>query len=205
MAGPDRRPPRPEERGESFLGRWSRRKAEARREEAEDREEALAHPPADEPEEVRSGQPAPIDPKLLPSIESLTADSDFRIFMQPGVPGDLRAQALRRLWRLKPSLSEPDGLLEYAEDYTDAARVSGPLKTAYEVGRGFVEQIREAKAGPPAAEQEPAAGSKVPPAPPEPAPPDENRPEQLAAGSANERPPGHLPVRAKARRLPRRR
>src|SRR3546814_8004411 len=55
--------------------------------------------------------------------------------------------ALQRLWRLDPVFANLDGLLEYGEDYTDAATVVENLKTAYRVGRGFMtdEEVAEAR------------------------------------------------------------
>lgn len=46
----------------------------------------------------------------LPSIESLTAESDFTVFMQTGVAKDVQTAALRRLWQLNPAFSRTDGL-----------------------------------------------------------------------------------------------
>src|SRR3546814_2526022 len=55
--------------------------------------------------------------------------------------------ALQRLWRLDPVFANLDGLLEYGEDYTDAATVVENLKTAYRVGRGFMTDEEVADAG----------------------------------------------------------
>lgn len=54
----------------------------------------------------------------LPSIDSLTADSDFSVFMQSGVPAGLRIQALRKLWASDPALNEGDDLSDYGDDYS---------------------------------------------------------------------------------------
>src|SRR3546814_10476760 len=80
-------------------------------------------------------------------IESLGMDSDFTVFLQDGVPEALRRKALQRLWRLDPVFANLDGLLEYGEDYTDAATVVENLKTAYRVGRGFMTDEELAEAG----------------------------------------------------------
>lgn len=137
----------------SFLERWARRKQRLR----EHKEEA----PGDQPEPVESaargqaveapaGEVSPssaktIDPKDLPDIDSLTADSDFTAFLQEGVPEALRRQALRRLWRSNPVLANLDGLIDYGEDYSDAATVIEGLRTAYKVGRGIFGDEGEAK------------------------------------------------------------
>ena len=80
---------------EDFLGRWSRRKAEARRA-AETAPEPIA--PEIEPAPAID-PPEPPPPPELPDPETLDAGSDFRPFLADGVPAALRRQALRRLWR----------------------------------------------------------------------------------------------------------
>jgi len=122
---------------DGFVRRWSQRKADARR--------GAAAPPADTtdkddadraPEDAgrETAVPAVED---LPDVDSLDENSDFRVFMADGVPPDLRAKALRRLWRLKPGV--PDGLDDYADDFTDAALVvKEGLKSAYRAGRGYL-------------------------------------------------------------------
>jgi Protein of unknown function (DUF3306) len=44
-----------------------------------------------------SAEPA-FDVTKLPPIESITADSDIRAFLAPGVPPELTRAALRRAW-----------------------------------------------------------------------------------------------------------
>ena len=127
---------------EGFLSRWSRRKAEAK---TADDTAALA--PEVVPETEASDQtPAPREPdepvefdvSTLPDIDSLGPGSDFSMFMQAGVPPALKTKALRKLWRVKPELANLDGLLDYGEDLTGSFKVVDHLKTAYEVGRGFL-------------------------------------------------------------------
>lgn len=43
-----------------------------------------------------------------PAIDVLTIDSDFTVFMRPGVPHLVRSMALRKLWRLDPAFSRRD-------------------------------------------------------------------------------------------------
>lgn len=139
MAAPD--PPD----DEGFLGRWSRRKAEAR--------EPSEEPAASEAPDTEA-ESASIDPADLPDLDSLDADSDFSVFMRKGVPGPLRTLALRKLWRLNPTLANLDGLVDYGEDLTGSFKVVAKLKSAYEVGKGF---LRDEKA----AEEQP----RTPPSP----------------------------------------
>jgi hypothetical protein len=213
---------------EGFLRRWSRRKVEARSpapapaEAASDAAEpALASPEQTltSPEQTPAPRaPAPIDPKDLPDIESLDARSDFTVFMRPGVPAHLRTLALRKLWRSDPIFSKLDGLVEYGEDYTIPSWPKGTIKTAYRIGRGFVNELEtlgtaEAEPGPPeppdsgpAPEPGPAVASTVqepradPPAePPQPVPaPAGSNEAQPAPGPAGDSAP------TKRRPLPRR-
>ena len=53
----------------------------------------------------------------LPPLESLTIDSDFSPFMQPGVDADVRRSALRKLLR-DPRFNVMDGLDVYIDDYS---------------------------------------------------------------------------------------
>jgi Protein of unknown function (DUF3306) len=157
---------------EGFLQRWSRRKAEARSADetatadpsvaAEGRPAALEQTP-----EPAQGEPVPVAPEDLPDIESLDASSDFSVFMRPGVPEHLRTQALRKLWRSDPIFSKLDGLLEYGEDYTIPSWPKGAIRTAYQIGRGFVNEFEKlAEAGDkPAPSEEPAAEPASEPGP----------------------------------------
>src|SRR5207302_1702114 len=79
-----------------FLERWSRLKRADRTKEKHGAKLDEATSPAP-PERVTA--PESDDPlQDLPAIDSLTKDSDFSLFMQPGVPEELRNQALRKLW-----------------------------------------------------------------------------------------------------------
>jgi hypothetical protein len=53
----------------------------------------------------------------LPSLESLTIDSDYSPFMQPGVDEDVKRSALRKLLR-HPRFNVMDGLDVYIDDYS---------------------------------------------------------------------------------------
>lgn len=205
---------------EGFLRRWSRRKAEAQSAATapiEDSEERPEGAPVGLEQSAEPEKPALIDPKDLPAIDTLDATSDFTVFMRPGVPLELRNQALRKLWRSDPLLANLDGLLEYGEDYSLPSWPKDAIRTAYKVGRGFVEQISERAehpdqarstepAGTPGGEPERIAAAAPPdeaarraavpaePAPPEPAAPaDPASPQQ-----------GPTRVATKRRRLPRR-
>jgi len=216
---------------EGFLRRWSRRKATARSAPAaappattEDSNPATIAEPASLQEVPEPDAPSPAHPKDLPDIASLDASSDFTVFMRPGVPAHLRTLALRKLWRSDPIFSKLDGLVEYGGDYTILSWPKGAIKTAYQIGRGFVNELEklepakaeplppEPPAGGPAPEPQPAIASTVqeprtdgpaqPPQPlPEPAGPNETRPAPAAApGPAG----ASAPTRRRPRPLPRR-
>ncbi|MDW8125354.1 MAG: DUF3306 domain-containing protein [Geminicoccaceae bacterium] len=143
----------------SFLIRWSRRKAAARRgrpepEEAPGREEAAQREapraaedtssarrsPAPAAAEARAGEVAEFDLADLPDPDTLDLSSDFSVFMRPGVPVELQRRALRRLWKIDPIISTPSGIDDYyiVNDFSDASTVVADLKTLYRVGRGMV-------------------------------------------------------------------
>lgn len=138
--------------GRGFLGRWSERKTAARETVVEAARSGrggaapvLAEQSADaELPELYHGDERPLTEEeeavvaTLPDIESLDAESDFTPFMQANVPEFVRRRALRALWRLNPILANVDGLVDYGDDFTDAATVIEGLQTAYKVGRGFL-------------------------------------------------------------------
>ena len=131
---------------EGFLGRWSRRKSEARA--ADDNASADLQvdqdaPPSETDIDQVNHPPAAVDPGSLPDIDKMEAGSDFSVFMQAGVPKELKTKALRKLWRVKPELANLDGLIDYGEDLTGSFKVVDHLKTAYEVGKGFLKDDEE--------------------------------------------------------------
>jgi len=130
-----------------FLGRWSRRKAEARTAEVAAKTDAESEQ-IEAVEGSRSTEEIErptFDIESLPDIDSLGPTSDFSVFMQAGVPADLKTKALRKLWRVKADLANLDGLIDYGEDLTGSFKVVDQLKTAYEVGRGFLRDDQEPK------------------------------------------------------------
>ncbi|QDL92437.1 DUF3306 domain-containing protein [Paroceanicella profunda] len=135
-----------------FLDRWSRRK---RRAEAPEAEPAEAGPGAPSPPEAVAAPgaeaeaafpPEATDAEILetlglPDPDRMQPGDDFSAFMRGAVPRRLRNRALRRLWASNPVLACLDGLNDYEEDFTDAAKVMPGLKTAYKVGRGMLDQM----------------------------------------------------------------
>jgi hypothetical protein len=116
---------------ETFLSRWSRRKIEAAKAQAEARDAQPApvvEPPAPSTA-IDGATPAQaVDPRpeALPPVESLTFDSDFRAFMKPGVDEDVQRAALRKLLR-DPRFNVMDGLDVYIDDYTKPAPLAADV------------------------------------------------------------------------------
>lgn len=129
--------------GQNF---WSRRRAQVQAEEArilaEEQAAAAARLEhateaelADLPEEEVLAR---LD---LPEPESVASGDMLQKFMSNGIPSHLRKRAMRALWRSDPIYANLDGLVDYADDYTDAATVVPNLKTAYQVGKGMLAHI----------------------------------------------------------------
>jgi hypothetical protein len=138
--------------GKTRLARWAQRKAAASR-----RRGGAAPAIAEVPAVVPDTACAPVDKTKseleeagrptseldLPDVESLTAGSDFTAFMKDGVPAELRRLALRKLWASDPMFNVIDEMVEYGEDYTDAAMVVEGMKSAWEAGRGYATKTVE--------------------------------------------------------------
>lgn len=104
----------------------------------EDEMEPASTPHAERPEtELSPEEEAEVLRKLdLPEPETLETGDDFSRFLRKGVPDQIRRRALRLLWRSNPILANVDGLVDYGEDFTDAATVIENLKTVFVVGHG---------------------------------------------------------------------
>lgn len=77
----------------------------------------------------------------LSDPDTLESPEDVKDFLSHGLPQRLKNRAMRRLWRLNPVLANVDGLVDYGEDYTDAACVIEGMQTAYQVGKGMLAHI----------------------------------------------------------------
>jgi hypothetical protein len=142
---------------ENFLTRWSRRKRSAA-DDADAAEPAPAAPPdgtaRDDERRTESKAPVarsdapglpelPFDPTKLPPIDSITAESDIRAFLAPGVPPELTRAALRRAWVADPKIRDFVGLADYAWDFTapDSITGFGPLPMTDELRRQVAEMV----------------------------------------------------------------
>ena len=121
---------------------WARRKASVEAEvaaEARAGDVALA---AQRAAELSDKGDAEILAELqLPDPDSLGEGDDFTVFLTEAIPARIRTRALRRLWLSNPVLANVDGLVDYGEDFTDAATVVENLQTAYQVGKGMQAHI----------------------------------------------------------------
>ncbi len=77
----------------------------------------------------------------LPFPEEIDGGEMARRFLKSALPQRLKSRALRTLWRSNPVLANLDGLVDYADDYTDAATCVPNLQTSYVVGKGLQAHI----------------------------------------------------------------
>ncbi len=176
---------------EDFLSRWSRRK----------RETAVKPNPLDDSGRAVDGErraiesnqstdsnrsivdasaaPAelPFDITSLPPIESITAGTDLKPFLAPGVPADIARAALRRAWTADPAIRDFVGLAENDWDFHKPGSMAGfgPLEMTDElrqmvariVGEGVARvasQVSESRSDrAPAAQELPAASTAADP------------------------------------------
>ena len=104
--------------------------------------------------DVADGEEALSDHELLekyelPDPETVEDEAGLDRFFEGDMPERLRSLALRRVWRLNPLFRFADEMVEYGEDYTDAATVVEGMQTAYQVGKGYLTKAKEAIEGDP--------------------------------------------------------
>lgn len=107
-----------EDKDESFLSRWSRRKVAARE------GETLPEPVQAEEEQQPRGEtpaaslPAAEPPVELPAVDTLKGlESDYKDFMHPEVDASTRRAALKKLFA-DAHFNQMDGLDVYIDDYS---------------------------------------------------------------------------------------
>jgi hypothetical protein len=134
--------------GENFIARWSRRKRQATEDVQATQSAPVAPADADAdrardangtgtsgagtpvagsalPEASTDSPGLPFDVASLPPVESITAESDIRAFLAPGVPPELARAALRRVWTADPAIRDFVGLAENAWDFNAPDSISG--------------------------------------------------------------------------------
>lgn len=173
---------------DNFLSRWSRRKlepakpgGEAVMPETKPTAEAQRGPvesqaPAASGSVQGQTQEPPFDPASLPPIESITAGTDIRDFLKPGVPVSLSRAALRRAWISDPAIRDFIEIAENQGDFTNnsipgfgpidpgdvprlLAQIIGSGKDRTEAASAFAEEQSEP---PPSAPPEKAAAERKP-------------------------------------------
>jgi hypothetical protein len=120
-----------------FLGRWSRLKTEARDNEARTNQEpdgAPGTPSAPQPEGAQKRDAMQAQPPVVPSVDMLNLDSDYRPFFHPKIEEGVRRAALKKLFS-DPHFNVMDGLDVYIDDYSKP----DPLPD------GMLEQLEQAK------------------------------------------------------------
>ena len=123
---------------------WARRRAgvaaEAKAEQAALEAQVLAEEHAALEELSEAEMLAELD---LPDPDTMVQGDDFSVFMAKAVPDQIRRRALRTLWRSNPVLANVDMLVDYGEDFTDAAMAVENIQTAYQVGKGMLKHVEE--------------------------------------------------------------
>ncbi|MGB0734674.1 MAG: DUF3306 domain-containing protein [Paracoccaceae bacterium] len=123
---------------------WSRRKAAVAAEEAQDAAEVQERARAETAAELEAKTDEEILEELgLPDPTTLKPGDDFAAFLKDAVPDRIKKVALRKLWTSNPILANVDGLLDYGEDFTDAAVGAGVVETTYQVGKGMLAHVQE--------------------------------------------------------------
>jgi TorA maturation chaperone TorD len=100
--------------------------------------------------------PADFDLGSLPSLQSITADTDIRSFLASAVPVELTRAALRRAWVTDPAIRDFIGIAENQWDFNDPTAMPGfgPLRAEDVPGLAGLAETGQACA---AAAEDPAA------------------------------------------------
>ena len=127
---------------------WARRKAKVEAEAQADLKAVEARNLSEEQAELDElSDDALLENLELPNPDEMKMGDDFSGFMSKSVPDRLRRRALRTLWRSNPVLANVDNLVDYGEDFTDAALAVENIQTAnkellisqeYQKGRGLM-------------------------------------------------------------------
>ena len=140
------------EKDENFLARWSKRKLSGKTAETIDDSKEIENLSEDEsPANYGEIADENIDDEItdeellaeyeLTHPEEINDPEKLDDFFSRPVPDRLKQLAMRRMWRINPLFRFADEMVEYGEDYTDAATVVPDLKTAYQVGKGYFDKL----------------------------------------------------------------
>ncbi|WP_204114443.1 DUF3306 domain-containing protein [Shimia biformata] len=137
---------------------WSRRKAAVEAEAADAERVRLEVEQAAEEQALAERSDADLLAEAgLPDPDTLDSAEQVQEFLKSALPQRLKTRALRRLWGLNPVLANVDGLVDYGEDFTDAATVVENLQTVYQVGKGMLSAFVEDEPSETEPETEPEA------------------------------------------------
>ena len=130
----------------SFLSRWSKRKSESN--EVSLKSEQNEKNTVDVKDELTEEENKLSNDELAKKYEVTNPEKinnplDLRNILKENLPDRLKQVALRKLWKLVPAYGEISELVEYGEDFTDAATVIENLQTSYIVGKGYIDKVVE--------------------------------------------------------------
>jgi len=142
-----------------FASRWSKKKAEAREETVttvslEEQSDLTLEEQSDlileEQNSLQETEPSNDDMLTEEDFDDVDFDaldksSDYTRFVKSNVPAAIQKKALRKLWDSDSVFEVLDGMNDYDEDFTGDGLAGKVLKTAYQVGRGFVTDEDEAE------------------------------------------------------------
>lgn len=136
-------------RKESRLSRWSKRKIASTRPSEIEAGEAGTPPSVTAEQQARRAAELAANREAAEAVDldELDSDSDYSVFLKEGVPELLKKRAMSVLWRSNPVFANVDGLVDYDDDFGSPDLLMKTFKSAYQAGRGYLEhQEREARA-----------------------------------------------------------
>ena len=151
---------------DSFVGRWARRKGEARSGRDPDAEEPASE---EEAAEQAAVEPPELTDADMPSLDAIDEHTDMSGFLSPKVTEGLKKVALRKFFH-SPVFNIVDGLDDYDDDFT-AFEALGDIITSDMRGQMELEERRakealaeqtEAPVGEDTAEVEPGDDTEAP-------------------------------------------
>ena len=128
----------------SFLSRWSDKKSLSKENlsKVDDNTENIETQTENFEEEKLSDEE--LSKKYeIENPENLNNPLDLKEILKKNIPDRLKQVALRKLWKVVPIYGEVSELVEYGEDFTDAATVVKNLQSAYVVGKGYIDKVIE--------------------------------------------------------------
>ncbi|MBL8315563.1 MAG: DUF3306 domain-containing protein [Rubrivivax sp.] len=163
-----------DEPGQSFLSRWSRRKAQVRQ--GSEPAEVQPAPPVDPgpadaaPATALAAEPAPPAAEAPPAaprptlddVQALTRESDFSRFVAPDVDPEVKNLAMKKLFA-DPHYNVMDGLDTYIDDYNTPDPVPAAMFKQLVQARmlGLLDDELEDQVATPSPRVEPAAAAPV--------------------------------------------